>query len=152
MSQLCQSCGFCCDGSLFHRARLLPEEVEPAKKKGLRVFQDVGFEQPCPKLENRACTIYDERPTVCRKFACKLLVRHRDEGGPIEARLRVVARMRNAIEQLDKYGYERTPEGEVRFSAEGSDAFDAMNVFAEVMQLMEHDFARDKSGDTPPKP
>ena len=143
LAQLCQSCGFCCDGRLFQRVRLKPEEIEPAKRNGLRVIQDKGFEQPCPQLENRSCKIYELRPSVCKEFRCKLLARHASEGGPIEARLRVVRRFRSAQEKLEAYGVERTPDGDLKLSAEGPDAFAAMEVFQEIMQLTE-EFAHEK--------
>jgi Fe-S-cluster containining protein len=149
LSELCRSCGACCDGTLFHRARLMPDEVEPAKRNGLRVIQDKGFEQPCPQLENKSCKIYESRPSVCQSFRCKLFARHRDEGGPIEARLRVVRRFRGVLQKLERYGFERGSNGEVRFSAEGPDAAAAMDAFQEVMQLMEDDFAREQRSDGP---
>jgi hypothetical protein len=149
LSQLCRSCGFCCDGSLFHRARLMPDEVEPAKRNGLRVIQDKGFEQPCSQLENKICKIYELRPTVCQSFRCKLVARHRDEGGPIEARLRVVRRFRSVREKLASHGFERGSNGEVKFSAEGPDAFAAKEAFQELMHHMEEDFAREQVSDGP---
>lgn len=144
LSQICQSCGFCCDGSLFQRVLLKPEEIEPAKRNGLRVIQDKGFEQPCSQLENKSCKIYELRPGVCQQFRCKLLARHADQGGPIEAPLRVVRRFRTAMEKLKGYGFERTSDGEVKFSADGPDAFAAMEVFQEIMALVEEEFAHEK--------
>ena len=149
LSQLCRSCGLCCDGSLFARAKLAPDELEPAKRNGLRVIQDKGFEQPCSQLESNGCKIYESRPGVCRSFRCKLFARHRDEGGPIEARLRIVRRFRSALVKLKKYGFERGANGEVKFSAEGPDAFVAMEVFSEIMHHTEEDFAREIVSDGP---
>jgi Fe-S-cluster containining protein len=142
LERLCKSCGMCCDGTLFQRAMLKPEEVEPAKKHGLKVIEDRGFEQPCPQWTAGGCQVYEHRPSVCRSFACKLFVRHRDQGGPIELRLKAVKRVRFLMEVLDRAGLERTPNGEVKFTAEGADAFEAMGAFAELMERLEDDFAR----------
>ncbi len=149
LSELCRSCGACCDGTLFHRARLTPDEVEPAKRNGLRVIRDKVFEQPCAQLENKSCKIYGSRPSVCESFRCKLFARHRDEGGPIEARLRVVRRFRFMLQKLECYGFERGSNGEVRFSAAGPAAAAAAEAFQEVTQLMEDDFAREPHSDGP---
>jgi Fe-S-cluster containining protein len=109
---LCQSCGLCCDGSLFGRVDLEPEEIEPARRHRLRVLPGArGFEQPCaalarrgPELGRRCCSIYEERPLACRRFACRLYERHLREGGPIEERLRVVRRVRDLAASLEASG------------------------------------------------
>ncbi|HEX7663472.1 MAG TPA: YkgJ family cysteine cluster protein [Polyangiaceae bacterium] len=102
---LCRSCGLCCDGSLFGRARLAPDEVASAKRHGLRVVANEGsFEQPCSALEKRTCTIYDERPQACRVFVCKLYDRQANEGGPLEEKLAIVARARTLLAELDATG------------------------------------------------
>jgi Fe-S-cluster containining protein len=109
---LCQSCGLCCDGSLFGRVDLEPEEVESARRHRLRLFPGAGgFEQPCAALARpgsglgtRSCSIYEERPLSCRRFACRLYERHLREGGPIEERLQVVRRVRNLAAALEASG------------------------------------------------
>lgn len=152
LSQLCTSCGSCCDGTLFHRARLKPEELEQAKRNGLRVIQDKGFELPCPRLENKCCQVYDTRPHVCKSFRCKLFARHRDEGGPIEARLLVVQRFRAAMAQVEAYGITRGPDGHMSCTAEGPDAFAAMEVFQQMMHYLQEDFAREPGTEGPRPP
>lgn len=124
LATLCRSCGLCCDGSLFGRARLDADEVDVARKQRLRVVANGGsFEQRCVALLDRACTIYDDRPRACRSFVCRLYERHRQEGGPLEARL---ARVRRARELLDH----------LACSPCGAD------VPAELTTLLEEDFAR----------
>lgn len=106
LSALCRACGLCCDGSLFGRVGLTPEEVEPARKRGLRVVPGgKSFEQPCAALVTsgagpesaRSCSLYDERPQSCRRFVCRLHERYRREGGPIDERLSVVRRVRQLV-------------------------------------------------------
>lgn len=95
LAGLCQACGFCCDGSLFQLARLEPHEVEPARQLGLTVLPErAAFTQPCACLQGTSCTVYEQRPGTCRRFTCRLYERHRTEGGPLEPRLEVVARVR----------------------------------------------------------
>jgi hypothetical protein len=149
LSQLCRSCGACCDGSLFHRARLSPEEVEPARRNGLRVIRDKGFEQPCSQLEDKSCKIYASRPGVCQRFTCKLLARHRDEGGPLEPKLEIVRRFQQGLEKLAQYGVERGPNGDVRITVDGPDAVAARKTLTEVMHHTEESFARAPSNDGP---
>jgi hypothetical protein len=71
-----------------------------------------------------------------------LWARQRDEGGPLEPRLEAVRRVRALIAILDRHGFTRTDEGEVKFQAEGADAFEAMAAFGELMTTLEEDFAR----------
>jgi Fe-S-cluster containining protein len=108
LAQLCRSCALCCDGALFGRVRLAPEEVEPARRRGLRVVASgTSFEQPCAALGatgegERACAIYGERPGACRAFTCRLYERHRRERGPLAPRLEAVRRVRELLHHLDR--------------------------------------------------
>lgn len=76
LSDLCQRCGLCCDGTLFSHVPLRPEEVEPARRNRL----DVGtladgtpvLRQGCTALCERRCTAYTERPKACRQYTCRL--------------------------------------------------------------------------------
>jgi uncharacterized protein len=84
-SSLCLSCGLCCDGSLFERARLQPGEESFAAELGLTVLSVSGqkprFELPCHLFQG-CCSIYDQtRPRVCGAFKCKLLIKY--ENGAI---------------------------------------------------------------------
>ena len=103
LARLCSSCGLCCDGSLFGRVDLASDEVDLARKHRLKVVPSgTSFEQPCSALvrsegDERSCSIYAERPGSCRRFTCRLLARHRDEGGPLEQRLQVVRHVRRLL-------------------------------------------------------
>ena len=71
---LCVSCGLCCDGTLFNRAKTSFEEAPRVRSHGLEVYPDeTHFALPCPRLDGTACTIYADRFRVCRTFRCKLL-------------------------------------------------------------------------------
>jgi hypothetical protein len=102
LQALCKSCGLCCDGSLFGRVALEPEETERARAVRLHlVAGDRAFTQPCavlvPAPGGRACAIYQERPRRCHHFTCRLYARHAREGGPLEPRLAVVRRVRELL-------------------------------------------------------
>ncbi len=129
MSELCLACGLCCDGSLFGRVPLAPEEVGVARKNRLRVLaNDRAMEQPCAALRDRACDVYAERPSACRAFECRLYARHRREGGPLEPRLAAVRRVRELLARVH--------------AASDSEALRAEPWFAELVQRLEDDFAR----------
>jgi Fe-S-cluster containining protein len=131
LGALCRSCGLCCDGSLFGRVTLEPEEFHGARKKHLRVLQrGHAFEQPCSALstldDHCACSVYSDRPRSCRAFTCRLYDQHRREGGPLEARLEAVRLVRALLRFL-----ELTTDEEAWCAA-----------VAELTQRMEDNFAR----------
>jgi Putative zinc- or iron-chelating domain len=79
-SQMCVSCGFCCDGTLFNRVGVPDDgERERVRRYGLEIRPTRGdgysFRQPCTMHVDGACTIYEDRPRTCRTFRCSLLRR-----------------------------------------------------------------------------
>ncbi|PRX43112.1 YkgJ family cysteine cluster protein [Salegentibacter salegens] len=73
-SNICLSCGLCCDGTLIGFVELEKEELP-----GMKAVMDIEnendngfFLQPCNKYCD-GCTIYSERPKQCASFECKLL-------------------------------------------------------------------------------
>lgn len=150
LATLCQSCGLCCDGSLFGRVPLGRGEAAGARKHRLRVLGDArGFEQPCAALSERdtragtrrACRIYDERPRSCRSFACRLYDRHRREGGPLAPRLAAVRRVRQLVAELRA---QRLTPADFDDDSRGRSRPDAhaMRMHAELLTRLEEDFAR----------
>lgn len=76
-SDLCMSCGMCCNGLLHNAAVLDADEVAAAAAIGLAVLDRPGrpgFALPCTKLEGTVCTIYGHRPRVCSGFRCQVLI------------------------------------------------------------------------------
>jgi Fe-S-cluster containining protein len=75
-SNLCQSCGICCDGTIFSYVKTYPEEIEKTKKLGLSVYKNkegfYSFDLGCPKYKNGCCSVYLDRPQKCESFSCKL--------------------------------------------------------------------------------
>lgn len=92
---LCLACALCCDGTLFARVPLLPEEVLP---EGLTASVATGggrfLGQPCRALGGRRCSVYDARPRVCRSFECLLRSALLADEVSMEEALAVVQRAR----------------------------------------------------------
>lgn len=73
-SNLCLSCGLCCDGTLIGFVQLDSEEL-PAVKEAMDIEEANGqgfFLHPCNKYCD-GCTIYSKRPKQCALFKCGLL-------------------------------------------------------------------------------
>jgi Fe-S-cluster containining protein len=72
--KICIQCGLCCDGTLFDRLKITPDEnperfVDLLHKNG----EDRFMSLPCVYF-NEKCTVYDEKkPTGCSTFECKIL-------------------------------------------------------------------------------
>jgi len=75
-SNLCLSCLLCCDGTLIGFVQLEREEILPLKGL-LEIEEDSNgsgiFLHPCKNLCADGCTIYEDRPKMCRSFNCGLL-------------------------------------------------------------------------------
>jgi len=77
-SDLCTACGLCCSGPLYNMLMLEAGEVPGAILNGLPVMnggEGECFWFPCPRLEDKCCTIYDVRPGGCRTFRCEMLTK-----------------------------------------------------------------------------
>jgi uncharacterized protein len=75
-SDLCLACGLCCQGVLHDLVPLEEDELERAARLRLPLFESplrLAFRLPCPRLESRRCTVYVERPSTCRSYACGVL-------------------------------------------------------------------------------
>jgi len=73
-SNICLSCGLCCDGTILGFVQLDNDEM-PALKKIMDIEDEKGngfFLQPCKKYCD-GCTIYSQRPKQCGLFECGLL-------------------------------------------------------------------------------
>jgi uncharacterized protein len=75
-SELCLACGLCCQGVLHDLVPLDEDELELAQRLHLPVVESplrVAFRLPCPRLDERRCTVYRDRPRTCASYACELL-------------------------------------------------------------------------------
>lgn len=74
ISELCVSCGMCCDGTLFPYAFVRDEaDRQIADDLGMittEIKDRLFFKQPCPHFSG-CCTVYDKtRPHTCSAFFC----------------------------------------------------------------------------------
>lgn len=110
-SRLCAGCGMCCNGALFYMVPLLPaDSVKAMSALGLRVKKKRGkpyFAQPCPMHQDNSCSAYMERPTRCRLFKCRTLlrlasreIRIEEAEERIESATNLVSRLNHLLEGL----------------------------------------------------
>ncbi len=101
---LCTKCGVCCDGTFFDEAMIQPSDLNPVTEKLdlLRKDGKIKIKLPCSHHINYRCTIYEQRPWVCRAYECKLLKECKqgkvDEGEAIE----VINTLKSAVEEIDE--------------------------------------------------
>lgn len=76
--KLCTNCGLCCQ-DVFHQFVYLEtdKEVEMLKKSNfslqyIKTKKQYRFSLPCPAFTG-TCSIYSERPLICREHECDLL-------------------------------------------------------------------------------
>lgn len=83
-SALCTACGLCCAGSIFDFGKLSEDEARDMAARGAPLWpgDTPAMAFPCPLLDGTCCTIYAERPGVCRRFRCEVLKRF--DGGELE--------------------------------------------------------------------
>lgn len=105
-NMLCKSCGLCCTGHLFIRAKLRSAELDAAEALGLNVVRippsQRAFSQPCP-LWHGQCTIYTSPhyPRFCGTYKCHLLKKVMDETTPLPEALSAVEEARRMISELE---------------------------------------------------
>lgn len=80
---LCLECGLCCNGFLFQSFPVTKEEFIPfvdLNPKTKETEKGLNVSQPCVQwIRGKGCNIYDKRPSVCRKYKCKVLLRYEYE-------------------------------------------------------------------------
>jgi Fe-S-cluster containining protein len=75
-SDLCRECGICCTGIFFLKVAVTQEEAQIVDRCGIEIFHEdekLVFNLPCSAHVDKMCTIYTQRPGICRQFTCKLL-------------------------------------------------------------------------------
>ena len=102
-SAVCLSCGMCCDGTLFERAKAEPAELGRLAAHGIETLEAEGrlfFRLGCPRLSGTCCTIYDDRFTICRTFQCKLLAELRSGTVTVGEALEAVAEAKALLDKV----------------------------------------------------
>jgi hypothetical protein len=78
-ADLCLQCGLCCDGTVFHKINMKPDEKEYVESLGLPVEPNpdgdgVTVFEPCPAFVDGCCSLYQVgRPATCHVYRCQLL-------------------------------------------------------------------------------
>ena len=71
--ELCKSCGFCCDGTLFNYASSYKDDLILDKMEQTVINNEYWIKLPCAYFCG-SCTVYDkQRPSICGDFKCQLL-------------------------------------------------------------------------------
>ena len=105
-ASLCTQCGLCCDGTIFDDIELPDDAIADRLSQ-----HDLDIEPgtppllllPCTALcENKHCGIYDERPTPCRTFECRLLQKTERGQLPLEQALDIVAQTTTHAQQVNQ--------------------------------------------------
>lgn len=109
-NSLCLECGLCCNGVIFARGQLQPEDdlarlkslglKFPANQKSKIEFQK--FLQPCATFDGCRCKIYGDRPKYCREFECLLLKSVKAGQTETSAALRVIRKARKRVEKVNR--------------------------------------------------
>ena len=108
---LCQACGLCCQGQLYNRVSLRPEEVALVKTWPVEMVtrgDEVSFAQPCGCFQAMHCTVYSQRPRTCVEYSCQLLRRLRHMEISQAAALERVVQARGLFEQIQAHLSEAT--------------------------------------------
>ena len=115
-SRLCQACGLCCNGVMFHRVRLQPgDSARALEALGLKLKRKQGEEflrQPCSAHSEMKCSIYLQRPERCRLFECRQLQRVAAGELTEAAALENIRDVQRRVAQLD--GLSRRADGSPR--------------------------------------
>ena len=105
-SDLCRSCGLCCDGTLFGKVRLQPQDSpEPLRVAGIMVTSDHRgslFKLACAAHQHGCCQVYASRPSNCRSYECKLLRRFKKGAVTWAEAAAQIDRLRRLREQLGR--------------------------------------------------
>jgi uncharacterized protein len=78
-SRLCLECGICCQGAFHFGARVHDGEHDAVRALGLTITDSAEgpvFPLPCLLHVDNRCTAYADRPSACRSYQCKLLLRY----------------------------------------------------------------------------
>jgi len=102
-SNICLSCGLCCDGTLIGFVQLENEE-KPALREIMDIEEENGngfFLQPC-KSYCDGCTIYSNRPQQCASFKCGFLNSFEQKEFGFDSALETVESVKQKKREIEK--------------------------------------------------
>ena len=107
IQELCLKCGMCCNGVIFADVRLQSvRESARVSALGLPISTPRStanaprLNQPCSAFKDCRCTIYDDRPSYCRKFECALLKSVGAGEEDIGTALRIIRKTHRSAEKV----------------------------------------------------
>ncbi len=105
LETLCLACGLCCDGTLFTRVPLRPEESVPDLLDARSTATGARYlPQRCAGLTGTTCGAYAQRPLACRRYECLLFGATREGEVSLPEALEVVRRAKTiAPDERDAY-------------------------------------------------
>lgn len=102
---LCLRCGLCCDGTFISGVPLKPDdEVAPLKAVGMNIVSDKDLtviKLPCAAHKNCTCTVYANRPQVCRTYKCKLLERLERDDVSQQSALEIINKVKSLKNEMN---------------------------------------------------
>lgn len=103
-SDICLSCGLCCNGVLYARVNLTPKEEALAEELALPIIEDDAgvrsVPQPCQCFVDERCSIYEQRFGTCRTYRCALLRNVESGHVPAAEALGVIEQARGLLRAL----------------------------------------------------
>ena len=104
VSHLCPACGLCCNGVLFGDVELQRgDDARKLASLGMALFRKGRkqcFSQPCACFDGKWCRIYDDRPSRCRAFECRLVQRVETGRLTVAAALKSIKAARRRVETV----------------------------------------------------
>ena len=160
LTTLCRSCGVCCNGVMFAHVQVTTHELRPETRRRLQVVEADGrFKPPCAAHEPRGCTVYDDRPEICRDYACELYLEHEAKGGELDRKLRRVARIRELVASIrarrkvaDREWLPRTIAEMLSIGKPSDVEPDLMLDIAELAMRLQRDFGWNPKPEPEPEP
>ena len=113
---LCLECGLCCNGKLFKQMIITPEESRYFKKdktllktieliatdNGRKSIHSYVKLQACDNLEkDNKCSIYENRPQMCRDFKCGVLKSYEKGNMHWNTALNIIEGVKNTPSRAD---------------------------------------------------
>ncbi len=112
-SEVCRSCGLCCDGTLQTVIRLRLNEAESASRDELKNL----VHAPCLFYSGHDCSIYTKRPPICRSYQCRVLKAYLAGTLSFQESATVIAEAKRLVERIRRQ-LEATAEAESPASLE----------------------------------
>jgi Fe-S-cluster containining protein len=102
---LCKSCGLCCNGVLHDHVGIQDSlEENILLKNNISITKLPGkdkssFNLPC-SAHNGVCSIYKDRPAVCKKYECTLLTKYKGNQLTFDECSTIIIEIKNVLKKI----------------------------------------------------